>query len=95
MIVMSSRARTCLRIAVLLAFAGVTLGINCFHTETVVGGRNDCPACHFLTSSLSTNPGVVFVLPALICQGILAPVELPRSDEVIVLSLCSRSPPQA
>lgn len=92
---MNSRARTGLRIALLLAFAGVTLGINFFHTETGIGGRNDCPACHFLTSSLSTSPGIVFVVPALLCQGIFAPVEPLRTDEVIVLSLCSRSPPQA
>jgi len=92
---MPSRTRTVLRIVALLAFAGVTLGINFFHTETKIAGTESCPACHFLTSSLSTSPGIVFVVPALLCQGILAPVELPRSDEVIILSLCSRSPPQA
>ena len=92
---MNSRARTGLRIGALLAFAGVTLGINFFHTETEIGGRNECPACHFLTSSLSTSPGIVFIVPALLCQGIFARVEPLRTDEVIVLSLCSRSPPQA
>ncbi|OGD15669.1 MAG: hypothetical protein A2V76_09385 [Candidatus Aminicenantes bacterium RBG_16_63_14] len=92
---MSSRARTGLRIVFLLAFAGLTLGINFFHTETSVVGRNDCPACHFLTSSLSTGPGVVFIVPALLCRETLAPVAPLRSNEVIVLSLCSRSPPQA
>jgi len=92
---MNSRARTGLRIVFLLAFAGVTLGINFFHTETGIAGRNDCPACHFLTSSLSTNPGVVFVVPALLNQGTVVPVEPLRANEVIVLSLCSRSPPQA
>jgi hypothetical protein len=92
---MSSQKRTGLRIIVLLAFAGITLGINFFHTETGIIGRTDCPACHFVTSSLSTSPVVVFVVPALVCQGALAPVEPMRSDEFIVLSLCSRSPPQA
>jgi hypothetical protein len=79
----------------LLAFAGVTLGINFFHTETGIFGRNDCPACHFLTSSLSISPGIVFVVPALLCQGTLASVEPLRTNEVVVFPLCSRSPPQA
>jgi hypothetical protein len=92
---MSPRARTWLRIAFLLAFAGLTLGINFLHTETGVLGRNDCPACHFLTSSLSTSPAVAFVVPALLFQGTLVPVEPLSSNEVIVLSRCSRSPPQA
>ncbi len=92
---MFSRTRTVLRIMALLAFASVTLGINFFHTETDIGGRNECPACHFLTSSISTSPGIVFVLPSLICQGIFASVEPLRTNEVFVISLCSRSPPQA
>jgi len=92
---MSLRTRTVLRIVALLAFAGVTLGINFFHTETGIFGRNDCPACHFLTSSLSTSPGIVFVVPALLCQRTLAPVEPLRSNEIGVFSLCSRAPPQA
>lgn len=89
------RPRTGLRIVILLAFAGVILGINFFHTETGPGGRDDCPACHFLISSLSTSPGVVFVVPALLCTGALAPVEPIRSNEIFVLSLSSRSPPTA
>ena len=84
-----------LRIAVLFAFAAITLGINLLHTECGPRGRSDCPACHFLTSSLSTSPGVVIVLPALLFQGTLASIELPSSPEVFVLSLCSRSPPSA
>lgn len=91
----SSRARTGLQIVALLAFAGVTLGINFFHTETGIFGRTECPACHFVTSSLSISPGVVFVVPSLLCRGVLTPVELLRLNEFIVLSLCSRSPPQA
>jgi hypothetical protein len=92
---MSARARTGLRIAVLLAFAVVTLGINFAHTEKTVAGGKDCPACHFLNSSLSTSPGVVFLVPALLCQGTLPAVEPCRASEVVVLSRSSRSPPQA
>ena len=88
-------ARPGFRIAVLLLFAAVSLTINLLHTETAPGGRADCPACHFVTSSLSTNPGVVFLVPALVCQGTLVPVEPLRLSEVVVLSLSSRSPPSA
>ena len=72
---MSARSRTGLRIAVLLVFVAITLGINFAHTEKTVGGGKDCPACHFLTSSLSTSPGVVFLVPALLCQGTLPAVQ--------------------
>lgn len=91
----SSRRRTGLRALFILAFSAVTLGISFLHTETGPVGGKDCPACHFLTSSLSTSPGFALIVPALLCQGTLAPVEPLRSNEVFVLSLCSRSPPQA
>jgi hypothetical protein len=91
----SLRARTGPRILFLLAFAAITLGVNFLHTEKGPLGRDDCPACHFLSSSLSTSPGIVLIMPALLCQGVLAPVEPLRPNETVVLSLCSRSPPQA
>ncbi len=90
-----SLARSGLRWFFLLAFAAVALGINFFHTETGLCGRNDCPACHFLTSSMATGPGVVFALPSLLCRGTLVPAELSFVSETVVFALCSRSPPQA
>jgi hypothetical protein len=90
-----SLARTGLRFLLLLAFAAITLSINFLHTEKGPLGGKDCPACHFLTSSLSTGPGVVLALPALLYQGVLASVEPLRPIETVVRSLCSRSPPQA
>jgi len=92
---MSERARTGLRIAILVLFVAITLGINFAHTEKCVGGGKDCPACHFLTSSLSAGPGVVFLVPALLCQGMLPAAEPCRAIEVILLSATSRAPPQA
>jgi hypothetical protein len=79
----------------MFAFVAITLGINFLHTETGPAGRGDCPACHFLTSSLSTGPGVGFLLPALLCLEMLPAVESCLSNEVFVLHLCSRSPPQS
>lgn len=90
-----SFARPGLRWLFLLAFAAVALGINFFHNETGLFGRDDCPACHFITSSMATGPGVVFALPSLLCRGTLAPAESFLLSETIVFALSSRSPPQA
>ena len=92
---MSSRRRTGLRILVFLAFVAVTLGIGFFHTETGPLGGKNCPACQFLTASLSTSPGIALIVPALLLQGTITPVEHSCSSEGVVLSLCSRSPPSA
>ncbi len=92
---MRTRTRTGLRILFLLAFSIITLGINFLHTESGPRGRGDCPACHFLTSSLSTNPAVIFLVPDLVCRGTLAPVESPAQHEAVVLSRSSRAPPSA
>ncbi len=92
---MKTISRPGLRIVALLVFAAVCLGINFLHTETGPAGRGDCPACHFLTSSLTTSPGLVFVVPALLLLEALAPAEPPSSPDVFVPSLCSRSPPSA
>lgn len=89
------RTRAGLRILLLGAFAAITLGINFLHTESGPGGGDDCPACHFLSSSLSTNPGLAIVLPALLFQETLAPIEPLRPSEIVVLSRCSRAPPSA
>jgi len=89
------RSRAGLRILLLATFAALTVGINLMHTETGPGGGDDCPACHFLSSSLSADPGLAIVLPALLFQETLAPIEPLRSPEVVVLSRCSRAPPSA
>jgi hypothetical protein len=89
------RTRAALRMLLLMAFAAITLSINFLHTETGPRSSSDCPACHFLNSSLSTSPGVVIALPALLYQGTLTAVEPVLSPEVVVLSRCSRSPPSA
>lgn len=89
-----SLARPCLRWLFLLAFAAVALGINFFHNETGLFGRNDCPACHFISSSMATGPGIVFALPSLLYRGTLVPAESYLLGETVIFSLSSRSPPQ-
>jgi hypothetical protein len=92
---MNMTSRRGLVIGVLLVFAAIALGINFLHTETGPSSRTDCPACQFLTFALSTGPGAAFSVPAILCQGVLIPVEPLSSPEVVVVSLCSRSPPAA
>jgi hypothetical protein len=93
---MTNRLGRWLIVAVLVAFAGVTLSIDFFHTEgrSAGPGRHECPACHFLNSSLSVSPVVAPVLPALICRRLPVTVAPSRVVEVPVLFLSSRSPPQ-
>jgi len=94
---MSEKLRRSLVILFLVAFAALTLGIDFFHTEgrNAGFGRNECPACHFLSSSLSVSPVAAFILPALLCRTRPPTVEADRLVEVPVLSLSSRSPPAA
>lgn len=84
-----------LGIAVTLTFAAIALGVNFLHTETGPASREDCPACQFLTSALSTGPGAAFSVPAILPQGVLIAVEPLSWHDVVVPSLCSRSPPSA
>ncbi len=79
----------------LFAFLGLTLGIHFFHTEGSGGFRNDCPACHFLSSSLSVAPVQFVFLPPMLYRQIPKTTETIRLHEGIVHSLASRSPPQA
>ena len=86
--------RNC-RIVLLLTFVTLTLGINFLHSDAGPGAGRECPACRFLSSSLSTSPGPIIVVPALLCRGTLALAESPAFGEAVVLDRSSRSPPQA
>jgi hypothetical protein len=94
---MSKERSRSLLVAFLLLFVAVTLNIDFFHTEAKNRGanRDNCPACHFLNSALSISPDISFTLIVLVCQGMLAPADHRRLAEVSVLSVPSRSPPQA
>lgn len=86
--------RPALRIFILLVFALVSAGIGFFHTESGPAGRSDCPACQFLTSSISTAPGLALVMPALSFQGQLVLPEPLRPGECPASLLAPRSPPR-
>lgn len=51
---MSGKRRTTVDIFILGLFLSLTLLANFFHTETTLQERDDCPACQFQKSSLST-----------------------------------------
>ena len=81
------------RIGFLLTFMFLTLAINFFHTETSITDSSNCPACHFLASSLSTSAAILFVLPPLLLLGALFIVEPLRLCETEFQYFFSRSPP--
>jgi hypothetical protein len=91
---MVNRGKVLFSVIYLTAFLGLTLGIHFFHTEGS-GSGNECPACHFLSSSLSVAPVHFSFLPPVIFRRIPKTAEPVRLHEGIVLSLSARSPPQA
>ncbi len=91
---MVKKGRAFFSVVYLIAFVTLTLGIQYFHTEGAGSGR-ECPACHFLSSSLSVAPVQFTFLPPVLCRRIPKTAEPVRLHEGIDLSLSSRSPPQA
>jgi hypothetical protein len=91
---MVKRGRGLFSTVYLVAFMGLTVGIHFFHTEGSGFGR-ECPACHFLSSSLSVAPVQFIFLPPVQFRRIPKTAEPIRLHEGIDLSLSSRSPPQA
>lgn len=56
---------------------------------------DDCPACHFLNSTFTTNQINFFVLPPPICTGLLESAYSYVSTPNTVIIRASRSPPSA
>jgi hypothetical protein len=86
-----------LGVIVLVFFALVTLSIDFFHTEAGHPEHEpgNCPACHFHSTSVSISPVACFDLPALIWSRLPVTHEAYRLADGPVLTLSSRSPPQA
>lgn len=79
----------------LLVFLLVTLGVHFLHTETDLGGQNNCPACHFQNSTLTTAQTPVFQPPQLVLLEILKSFDTLILKDIDPLSPSSRSPPSA
>jgi len=82
-----------LRLIPILIFLAVVVSINFFHTETTLVDSRDCPACHFLSSTLATLAVLVAVLSIVLIVAYLAAVEPVRAYEAFVLNFSTRSPP--
>jgi len=82
-----------LLIGFILTFAFLSLCISFFHTEDSITERSNCPACHFLASSLSVSAAILFILPPLICFGDRIIVDPLRLSENEFSYFSSRSPP--
>jgi hypothetical protein len=90
-----SNGKRLLYLASLLGFILVSLCINGLHTEKTVKHDGLCPACHFLSSALTTGPIHFFSLPRLQLLAQLISSDSLFIKEVFALSPLSRSPPQA
>lgn len=84
-----------LHLAFLVGFLFITLCINFLHTEKTVKNDSACPACHFLTSALTTGHIHFFSLPPLLFQATITSQDSPSIKKVFLISLLTRGPPQA
>jgi hypothetical protein len=91
---MDSKTKKFFNLAFLFIFLLVTLFINFFHTEKNILKNDNCPACHFLNSSITTSQINFFHLPPLSILGALKTFELFRHTYIPIITPSSRSPPQ-
>lgn len=92
---MGRKNRGALFLVVFGSFLLVTLLVNFFHTEKTIDSKCSCPACRFLTAAVAAGQIDFFSLPQLIFLSTPDSLESPCVKEVFILSLFSRSPPQA
>ena len=75
-------------------FISTILSINFLHTETTVSGDDNCPACHFHNSSITTYQITTFFIPQPAISGILKTIEFFHYTYLYVIDPNSRAPPQ-
>jgi len=83
-----------LNLTFLAFFFTITLFINFFHTETTITKSDNCPACQFQASALSTCQIAFFHLPPPPINGFIDPAD--RFEYICLYSVesSSRSPPE-
>ena len=91
---MSTKRIKLFNLAFLFTFLLITLFINFFHTEKTVLSKDNCPACHFLNSSLTTSQINFFRLPPPSITGILKTFESFNYAYIFTIDPSSRSPPE-
>ena len=90
---MLQKHRIGFNIGFLLAFDFLTLFINFLHQDAGLQGGNSCPACHFQNSTLTTTQINFFISPQLTLLDTLRTCESLQTDQVVLISPSSRSPP--
>ena len=78
----------------LFVFLFVSLFINFFHTEKTLSESDDCFACNFLNSSLTTTQINFFFLPPPSILSIVESSESFNYTYIFFIDPTSRSPPQ-
>jgi len=81
-------------LAFLFIFLCVTLFINFFHIETNITEHDNCPACHFQSSVLTTSQINFFHLPPPSLTGILNTFYSIQYTYIFAIPPSSRSPPE-
>lgn len=92
--VMSRRTQKLFNLFFLSVFLVVTLFINFFHTEKNFARDDNCPACNFQRSSLTTTQINFFHLPPPAIFTILKTFESFNYTCIFFIDPSSRSPPE-
>ncbi len=83
-----------LNITFLAFFFAITLFINFLHTETTINKSDNCPACQFQTSALSTCQIAFFHLPPPPINGFVDSARIFEYICLFTVETSSRSPPE-
>lgn len=91
---MNKKSKIYFNLLFLSLFLSVTLFINFFHTERTIERNDNCPACQFQYSSLTTCQINFFCLPPLSFLSTLQPSASFNYTYFFSIDPASRSPPQ-
>jgi len=91
---MQSSQRKVFNLAFLFIFLCLSLFIDFFHTEEVISDTDNCPACQFQHSSVTTSQINFFFLPPPRITGNLEVFYLFDYHSVFFIEPSSRSPPE-
>lgn len=83
-----------LNLAFLSLFLFITLFFNFLHTEKTLTANENCPACQFQNSSLTTSQIHFAFLPQPSVLGLLKTVDKFHYNYISTVHPASRSPPQ-
>jgi hypothetical protein len=81
-------------LSLLIPFLFITLFINFLHTETTVSSNDNCPACHFQNTSITTQQINTFFIPQPAISGILKTLEFFHYTYLYIIDPNSRAPPK-